>query len=339
MRTARNPGILLLIFIVLVAVGGAFTVRALTRPTTAAQSGYTAMFTNASGLRPGDDVRLLGVQVGKVKSVELVQDDGARASLARVGFTLDRDQRLTGRSTLSIRFQNLTGLRYLEVATSEPNGPEIAPQSTIGTGQTVPSFDVTSIFNGLQPVLAAMKPEQINHLAQSIAAVVDGDGSGLGPLMDALETLSRFTNDRSALLQTLVRNLSAINDTLGGKSTTLPTVIGYLTRISGVLRDAAPSTKILSDQGAELMTAADALLRGAGLQTGGATWLELARPELPRLQALVDLAALLPGLFATLTQQRIPAPGGATGCSRGEATLPANVQMFLRGTKVTLCRK
>ena len=53
MRTARNPGTLLLIFIVLIAVGAAFTVRALTRPAQDAQSAYSATFTNASGLRAG----------------------------------------------------------------------------------------------------------------------------------------------------------------------------------------------------------------------------------------------------------------------------------------------
>ncbi|MET9326174.1 MlaD family protein [Tsukamurella sp. NPDC003166] len=339
MRTAKNPGTLLLIFVVLVAVGAAFTVRALTRPAQAAQSPYTALFTNASGLRPGDDVRLLGVQVGKVEEVALDQDDTARGTLARVAFTVDRAQRLTTATTLSIRFQNLTGLRYLDLSPSDAAAAAIAPRSTIGTGRTVPSFDVTTIFNGLQPVLAAMQPEQINHLAQSIAAVVEGDGSGLGPLLDALQTLSRFTDDRSALLQTLVRNLKTINDSLGGKSTALPTVIGYLQGVGEVMRGAASSTTILSDQGAELMTAADALLRGAGLQPAGTSLIELARPELPRLQSLVDLAALLPGLFANLTQQRIPAAGGDTGCSRGEAQLPAGVQVFLRGSKVTLCRR
>lgn len=339
MRTARNPGILLLIFIVLIAVGGAFTVRALTRPAQAAQSPYTAVFTNASGLRAGDDVRLLGVQVGKVREVALDQDDTARGSLARVDFTVDRDQRLTTASKLSIRFQNLTGLRYLELSPGDAKADAIAPRSTIGTDRTVPSFDVTTIFNGLQPVLAAMQPEQINHLAQSIAAVVEGDGSGLGPLLDALQTLSRFTNDRSALLQTLVRNLKTINESLGKRSGSLPTVIGYLQGVGTVLQNAAPSTKILSDQGAELMTAADALLRGAGLQPAGSSLLELARPELPRLQSLVDLAALLPGLFANLTQQRVPPAGGDTGCSRGEAQLPAGVLLFLRGSKVTLCKR
>ncbi len=338
MRTARNPGTLLLIFVVLIAVGGAFTVRALTRPAPGAQTAYTAMFTNASGLRPGDDVRLLGVQVGKVRSVELDQDDAARGTLARVAFTVNRDQRLTRATTLSIRFQNLTGLRYLDLSPSAASAEAIAAKSTIGTDRTVPSFDITTIFNGLQPVLAAMQPEQINHLAQSIAAVVEGDGSGLGPLLDALQTLSRFTNDRSALLQTLVRNLKTINESLGGRSTTIPTVIGYLQGVARVLRNAAPSTIVLSDQGAELMTAADALLRGAGLQPAGSSLLELARPELPRLQSLVDLAALLPGLFANLTQQRVPAAGGDTGCSRGVAQLPAGLQVFLRGSKVTLCR-
>ena len=53
----------------------------------------------------------------------------------------------------------------------------------------------------------------------------------------------------------------------------------------------------------------------------------------------VALAALLPGLFANLTQQQVPSAGGDTGCSRGEAQLPAGVLVFLRGSKVTLCKR
>ena len=40
-------------------------------------NGYSAIFSNASGLRPGQFVRASGVEVGKVTNVEL-QDGGTR---------------------------------------------------------------------------------------------------------------------------------------------------------------------------------------------------------------------------------------------------------------------
>ena len=41
-------------------------------------TGYSAIFSNASGLRAGQFVRASGVEVGKVSKVELVQDGGRR---------------------------------------------------------------------------------------------------------------------------------------------------------------------------------------------------------------------------------------------------------------------
>ncbi len=50
-------------------------------------NGYTAIFSNASGLRAGQFVRASGVEVGKVSKVELI-DNG---SAVRVDFAVERD--------------------------------------------------------------------------------------------------------------------------------------------------------------------------------------------------------------------------------------------------------
>ena len=69
---------------------------------------YQAVFTTASMLEKGDDVRVAGVSVGEVKDVEHYDRTGAL-----VTFRVKSDVPLTTASHAEIRFLNLVGDRYL----------------------------------------------------------------------------------------------------------------------------------------------------------------------------------------------------------------------------------
>ena len=66
---------------------------------------YSAEFSNASGLRAGQFVRASGVEVGKVKKVDLVDGD----KRIRVDFSVDRSLPLYQSTTAQIRYQDLIG--------------------------------------------------------------------------------------------------------------------------------------------------------------------------------------------------------------------------------------
>src|ERR1700739_676936 len=83
-------------------------------------SGYSAEFTNISGLRPGQFVRASGVEIGKVSSVRLV-DGGKRA---QGDFNIDRSVPLYQSTTAQVRYLNLIGDRYLELKRGEGEGAE-----------------------------------------------------------------------------------------------------------------------------------------------------------------------------------------------------------------------
>lgn len=55
----------LLVFAVFAVAGGVFIANAITRPVSGASDEFTAEFTDVAGLRPGNDVRSLGVRVGR----------------------------------------------------------------------------------------------------------------------------------------------------------------------------------------------------------------------------------------------------------------------------------
>ncbi len=69
-------------------------------------NGYTAEFSNVSGLRQGQFVRASGVEIGKVKALHLV--DGGRR--VRVEFNIDRSVPLYQSTTAQIRYSDLIGV-------------------------------------------------------------------------------------------------------------------------------------------------------------------------------------------------------------------------------------
>ncbi len=81
-------------------------------------NGYSAEFSNISGLRAGQFVRASGVEIGKVDSVHLI-DGGTRV---RVDFNVDRSIPLYQSTTAQIRYLDLIGNRYLELKRGEGEG-------------------------------------------------------------------------------------------------------------------------------------------------------------------------------------------------------------------------
>ncbi|EUA75940.1 mce related family protein [Mycobacteroides abscessus] len=85
-------------------------VNALRTPVNGPVRHYDALFTDASGLIVGNDVRISGVQVGKVEKIHL---DGKNA---RITFNVLTDHPLYQNTTVAIRYQSLVGQRYVEIA-------------------------------------------------------------------------------------------------------------------------------------------------------------------------------------------------------------------------------
>src|SRR6478735_5441907 len=69
---------------------------------------YFAVFTNVSGLRDGDIVRIAGVEVGKVQKISVNRD-----STVQVEFSADDSLVLTEGSRAVIRYDDLIGNRFL----------------------------------------------------------------------------------------------------------------------------------------------------------------------------------------------------------------------------------
>ncbi|MFD5178000.1 MlaD family protein [Nocardia sp. NPDC058379] len=314
----------------LVLVG---VLRVIERPVDGETFTYTALFTDANGLRHGDDVRLHGVQVGKVDEVEL---DGA---LARVRFTVVRDHLPDAGATIAIRYQNLTGFRYLEVRPPEVPGRPRDPGAVFGTAETVPDFDITRLFKGLQPVLAELSPDDLNRFATSILAVIQGDGTGVGQALGAIDTLSRYASDRQAVLSTLAANLAQVADHLGGKSGNAMRLLTNLTNLFVTITEKLPGLVDFAAGIPVVLQPLRSMLTVLGVTGERDRDLDAAlRRAFPDPDDAVAAFADLPGLIQAMAQA-VPQTGPGLVCSHGTAEVPEPLRVLLTGQGVVLCRR
>jgi phospholipid/cholesterol/gamma-HCH transport system substrate-binding protein len=195
-------------------------------------AGYSAVFTDVYGLREGDDVRMAGVRVGRVEKVEL---DG---KLAKVSFVLQTEQHLYGNTVASVTYQNIVGQRYLGLSLGKEGAQTLLPPgSIIPAERTEPSFDVTALLNGYEPLFSLLNPHDADNLTKGIIQSLQGDTASLTTLIGQTSTLTEtFAGRDQALgdvitnLNKVVGNLSRQNDNFDGVITQTREVVAQLDR-------------------------------------------------------------------------------------------------------------
>jgi phospholipid/cholesterol/gamma-HCH transport system substrate-binding protein len=175
-----------------------------------AATGYSAEFTNASGLQPGDTVSAVTLQGGH----------------AQVTFSVDTSQHLTTTSDAAIYFENLLGQRFLGILPGKPGGQPLQPGSVIPISQTTPALDLTAVFDGFQPLFSALAPGQVNELAGSIIQVFQGESGTVSNLVQETAVITSNLADRQQVIDVLLNNLSTLLDTVGTHDTQLGQLIG-----------------------------------------------------------------------------------------------------------------
>ena len=110
-KKTAGDAVRLLIFILVTTLATGLLVVTIGNISFAASKQYKAVFSDATGVTKGDDVRVAGVKVGSVKGVEIVE-----RTRALVTFKVDEDQQLTDGTNATIRYRNLVGQRYISLA-------------------------------------------------------------------------------------------------------------------------------------------------------------------------------------------------------------------------------
>ncbi|WP_216917065.1 MCE family protein [Nocardia noduli] len=211
---------------------------------------YSAIFTDVSGLRVGDDVRVAGVQVGRVDDIEV------HGPQAEVTFRLRRDQTVYGNTLASVTYQNLIGQRYLGLSLSDVGDPApLPPDAQIPVEHTQPSFDLSGLLNGFQPLFSTLDPDDVDNLTSALIRALQGDDGAVAALITQTATLAQSFAGPDQILGTLIDNLSVVMSTLAGQSAGMQTTItqtrkifdGLETRRDTLIEQTSRIATVLSD--------------------------------------------------------------------------------------------
>ena len=157
----RNPVVIGAISIALIALLLLTAFRADDMPLIGGGDTYYASFEEAGGLKPGDPVRIAGVRVGKVDTIELA--DGA----VRVGFKIKTDAEFGDKTQAKIKVQTILGQMYL--ALCPPGRASSTSGTTIPVERTQSPYDVVDAFTGLAETSEGIDTDQL-------AKALDHDG-------------------------------------------------------------------------------------------------------------------------------------------------------------------
>lgn len=170
---------------------------------------YQAAFTEAAGLKSGDQVEVAGVEVGRVSSVKLDGDH------VLVGFKV-HDAWVGDRSDASIQIRTLLGAKYLEL---QPKGDaELAAGGLIPLNRTTSPFDVVDAFNGLSSTIDHLDTKQLADSLNTLSDTFRGSAPEVRTALSGLSRLSKTVASRDEQLRKLLAGTHTVSATLAARS-------------------------------------------------------------------------------------------------------------------------
>ncbi len=82
-----------------------------------------------------------------------------------------------------IRYENLVGDRFLEIASGPGELRKLPPGGTINSQHTQPALDLDALLGGLKPVLKGLDADKINTISSAVIELLQGQGGALANVL------------------------------------------------------------------------------------------------------------------------------------------------------------
>jgi phospholipid/cholesterol/gamma-HCH transport system substrate-binding protein len=193
---------------------------------------FHAVFTNVSGLKGGNFVRIAGVEVGKVTDMTLHKD-----GTVTVDFAIDKGLVLTDGTKGAVRYENLIGDRYLSLEEGPGSVRKLQPGQTIPLDRTSPALDVDALIGGFRPLFRALDPDQVNALSGQLLKVFQGQGGTIASVLSQTSALTTTLAGRDQLIGQVITNLNTVLGTFAAHDEQFSQGLGNLSQLVKELAD------------------------------------------------------------------------------------------------------
>ena len=227
-RTKRDRWVL--------GIAAAFVLAALIVPlvlltSSSAGSQVTAYFTETIGVYPGSTVRVLGVPVGTVDSV---QPDGTGV---RVTMTLSSGVTVPASADAVVVAPSVVADRYIQLTPAYTGGPQLASGAVIPVTRTAVPVEVDQLYASLTKLANALGPNGANKH---------------GALSDLIKTGATNLAGNGAYLREMITEFSGLSKALGGSAGNLFASVANLQQFTSMLKTNNGQVKLAEQQLAQV---------------------------------------------------------------------------------------
>ncbi|MEO5679126.1 MAG: MlaD family protein [Acidimicrobiales bacterium] len=207
------------------------------------------------GLLPGSDVKVRGVDIGRVRNIRL------RDGRAMVRLDIKKGQEVPTSSSATVRPKTLFGEKFVDIdpGPGDGVGPNLGDEGTVA--DTLGGFELEQVLGELYPVLKAVKPQELTVILDTLARAGEGKGPQINRLVSTYSEVLGAQAANDAELDEYLQQLARLSE---GLVSVAPAALGLATDLNQVLPDVnarAPELTALLDQTTRLSGDLDALLR------------------------------------------------------------------------------
>lgn len=213
----RNPVKIGAVSIAVLAMLMVMAFKADSLPLIGGGTTYYANFSEAGGLKTGDEVRVAGVRVGKVDSIEL---DGNKV---KVGFKIREKVNFGENSGAGVRVKTLLGDMFLEL---QPAGEgQMKAGATIPVDRTESPYDVVQAFEGLADTSANIDKDQLAAALTTLADLTRSTPEEFQAALTGVSDLSRNLAAKDERIESLLTQLDRVTKVLDERDEDLITLM------------------------------------------------------------------------------------------------------------------
>ena len=234
-RWLRSPRAFLAVSLIAVLLAGMFVTLRLGER--ASRTEVVAYFDNTNGLFAGDDVRIRGVRVGRVITIE------PQPLRAKVTFWFDRRHKVPADAKAVILSPQLVTGRAIQLTPPYSGGPAMTDGAVISQQRTavpVEWDDIRAQLERLTDLLQPTKPGGVSTLGALINTASDNLRGQGGSIRDTVlrlsQTVSVLSDHRQDLFGT-IRNLATLVSALRDSGDLLGQLNVNLAAVSALLAD------------------------------------------------------------------------------------------------------
>ncbi|MBF0662954.1 MULTISPECIES: MCE family protein [unclassified Rhodococcus (in: high G+C Gram-positive bacteria)] len=231
-RSGRNRIAIIALVVAVVVAAGAGGWWLWTR---AGTTNITAYFDNSVGIYQGSGVRVLGVEVGTVTSVE------PQGDVVKVGIRVDRGVDIPADAQAVQISPSVVADRYVQLTPAYSGGDKMENGAVIERERTATPVEVDQLYASIDDLSRALGPEGANRdgaLTEFVevgAENLAGNGAALGQSIDQLSSAARTLNESRGDLFGTIENLQVFVSALAANDQQVRQFNTQLADLSGFL--------------------------------------------------------------------------------------------------------